>query len=117
MRYQPRGGSHGLDRYLRRNATFAEKRLWSGLRNLKSFKFRRQHRIARFVVDFYCAEVNLAIEVDGSAHFGEAARTRDYEREARLRALGIHILRFRNEHVLCDLGEVVRRIEEVCSFL
>ena len=117
MRYQPRGISHGRDRYLRLNATFAEKRLWSGLRSLKSFKFRRQHLIARFVVDFYCAEVNLAIEVDGSAHDGEVARNREYERDARLRALGIHVLRFRNEHVACDLGEVIRRIEEVCSFL
>ena len=117
MRYQPRGVSHGRDRYLRRNPTFAEKRLWYGLRHLKSFKFRRQHRIGRFVADFYCAEVKLAIEVDGSAHSGEAARMRDYDRDARLREMGIRVFRVRNEHVDCDLGEVVRRIEEVCLFL
>ena len=83
---------------------------------MKSFKFRRQHRIDRFIVDFYCAEVKLAIEVDGSIHRGEDAEFRDWERDEQLRALGIQVMRFPNEHVLDNLGEVVRRIEEVCSF-
>jgi very-short-patch-repair endonuclease len=117
MRYQDRANSHQRERKLRSAATRAEKRLWFGLRTLKSFKFRRQHRINRFIVDFYCASVKLAVEVDGSAHNGEDAEQRDWERDEQLRALGIRILRVRNEHVIDRLGEVVRKIEETCAFL
>ncbi len=116
VRRQSRLVSHEREKRLRSDATLAEKRLWPGLRSV-SFKFRRQHRIGKLIVDFYCPEVRLAIEVDGSVHSDETAMLRDFERGERLRALGIRVLHFRNEHVLANLGEVVSRIEEVCLFL
>lgn len=116
MRFQ-RGGGPKRARRLRRESTLPERRLWFGLRNLRTFKFRRQHRIGRYIVDFYCVEVKLAVEVDGSAHSGEAARLRDEERERNLRERGIRIIRFQNFDALWNVGEVVSTIEEVCSFL
>jgi very-short-patch-repair endonuclease len=113
MRHQSRLVSHRREKRLRSSSTPAEKRLWSGLRSL-SFKFRRQHRIGSVIVDFYCPEVRLALEVDGSVHSGETAVLHDFERDQRLRALGIRVLHFRNEHVLSNIAEVLSRIEDVC---
>src|SRR5262249_52941099 len=100
MRFQPRNLSHERERRLRRESTYAEQQLWRGLRRLRTFKFRRQHRIQNFAVDFYCPEVQLVVEVDGSAHEGENARVRDWERDAALRKLGLHVLHIRNELVI-----------------
>jgi very-short-patch-repair endonuclease len=116
VRFQSRLVSHRREKRLRSQPTLAEARLWSGLRSL-SFKFRRQHPVGRLVVDFYYPEVRLAVEVDGSVHSGETGMLHDFERDQKLRALGIHVLHVRNEHVLANLAEVVARIEEVCLFL
>ncbi len=116
MRYQDRQRSRGLEKWLRKNATTSEKHLWLGLRGL-SFKFRRQHRIGSFVVDFYCPEVRLAIEVDGSAHSGAEAIAHDRERDAALRRIGVSVLHFTNAEVLGRTGDVVSTIEDVCFFL
>jgi very-short-patch-repair endonuclease len=114
VRFQERGITHGRERYLRRNSTPAERRLWSALRTLRSFKFRRQHRIRRYVVDFYCPSVRLVIEVDGGVH--AAWHRNDDTRDHELRALGIRILRVSNDDVLLNLGEIVKRID-ACAFL
>ncbi len=116
MRYQARPQPRGREKWLRAHATNAEKTLWSALRML-SFKFRRQHRIGSFIVDFYCPEVRLAVEVDGGVHSHETAAMRDCERDKTLRRLGIHVLRFRNDEVFCGIAAVVRCIEDVCLFL
>ncbi|HWS70802.1 MAG TPA: endonuclease domain-containing protein, partial [Thermoanaerobaculia bacterium] len=113
--HQPRHVPRTLERALRQNATLAEQRLWSALRRSRGFKFRRQHRIGKCVVDFYCAEVRLAIEVDGSFH--ERRREEDSARDRSLRRLGVHVIRFRNEAVLEGLPVVVAAIEEVCAML
>jgi very-short-patch-repair endonuclease len=89
--------------------TPAEERLWYGLRGWKVGKFRRQHPLGRFVLDFYCAAGKLCVEVDGDVHDAQAER--DAERTAVLNAAGIHVLRFRNEEVLGDTPRVLRRIE------
>lgn len=115
MRYQPHGSAKRARR-LRQDATPAERQLWRGLRNL-AFKFRRQHRINRFILDFYCAEVRLAVELDGNIHYREDVRLRDEARDAELRALGIRVIHFRNEDVLWKVWEVVERIEDICAFL
>jgi len=89
---------------LRRSSTASEQRLWSWLRNrtFDGFKFRRQVPIGRYVVDFYCAALKLAIEVDGRQH--EAVWMADYDgkRTDDLRALGIEIVRLTNEQLARD---------------
>jgi very-short-patch-repair endonuclease len=115
MRHQARDRSHTRERQLRHNQTFTEQRLWSALRRSRYFRFRRQHRIGRYIVDFYCSEVRLVIEVDGGVH--EMQRAYDQRRDARLRRLGNHVLRFRNEEVLVAIAVVVNAIEDACTFL
>ena len=99
-------------RYLRRNATAAEKRLWSRLKNRQTagLKFRRQHPIATRVVDFFCAEAKLAIELDGSGHARHPARASDLDRELELQEKGIRVLRFRNREIFKNLSGVLNAI-------
>lgn len=111
--HQPRNFKHmmhNLASELRQRATLSESLLWEAIRNrqIEGYKFRRQVPIGGFVVDFYCAEQKLAIEVDGSSH-------RDREQEDRLRqqaieALGIRFLRFSAEQVETDLQSVLMEI-------
>jgi very-short-patch-repair endonuclease len=63
------------------------------------YDFDRQRPIDRYIVDFYCKELKLAIEIDGTSHDGAAAQQRDAERQARLESLGVQFLRFREEDV------------------
>lgn len=116
MRYQVRNRSHERERELRRNQTHGEHDLWKGLRRLHTFKFRRQHRIGRYVVDFYCAEVKL-VDVDGSTHQREYEREQDGIRDRYLRALGIAVLRLRDDEVFGAIQHVVGIIEEACLYL
>ncbi len=97
-----------LARDMRRVPTVAEEALWDRLRSkrLAGLKFRRQHPIGRFVIDFYCVERGLAIEVDGAIHHQQAAE--DAARQEYLEQRGIHFLRFNND-------DVVRSIEQVLS--
>ena len=100
-------------RELRKNQTPAEELLWQLLRNrkLNNWKFRRQHPIQDgFILDFFCAETKLAIEIDGGYH--EAATQREYDevRTKELEKYGVRIIRFRNEEVLEDPKSVLERI-------
>ena len=72
---------------LRNNQTYPENILWEALRNkkLRGVKFRREHPIGRFIVDFYSHKYKLVIEVDGSVHDQEEVRQRDLEREEELK--------------------------------
>ena len=99
-------------RELRNRSTEAEQKLWALLRNrqLKGKKFRRQHAIANYVVDFYCHECKLVIELDGNFHTVEEAKDYDKARTALLNELGIIVLRFWNEEVIRDSENVVRKI-------
>ena len=83
-------------RRLRKGATDAEKRLWSRLRNrqIGNLKFRRQHPFGNRVVDFFCEEAKLAIELDGSGHLTDRGQTSDLDREIELYEKGIRVLRF-----------------------
>ena len=96
---------------LRANMTQAEKYLWQELRKkqLSGFRFRRQFSVAGFVLDFYCPQVKLAIEVDGGYH--QDTQEYDQEREAIIRRLGIDFLRFTNAEVLQDWEIVNLKIE------
>lgn len=98
-------------RGMRREATPAEAKLWEALRGrgVGGFRFRRQHPVGRFVLDFYCPIRKLGVELDGGVH--DHQRERDAEREAVLAAGGYRVIRFRNEEVLTDLPAVLARIE------
>ncbi|MEE8200496.1 MAG: DUF559 domain-containing protein [Candidatus Acidoferrales bacterium] len=99
-------------RDLRRKQTDAESLIWSLLRNrrLGGFKFRRQHSIPPYIVDFYCHDANLAIELDGGQHNEPSERSRDERRAAFLQQHGIRVLRFWNHHVLRDTHVVLEAI-------
>ncbi len=106
-------------RQLRQNATPAEQILWQALRNrqLNGLKFRRQHPIGRFILDFYCAEKRLAVEVDGGQHADPDQRRDDQARTAALAAHGITVLRFWNHEVLNQLEAVLQAILETADQL
>ena len=97
---------------LRKNETEAEKALWQALRSrrLDGLKFRRQHPAKDFILDFYCHDYLLGIEVDGSVHENDEAKEYDKNRTAELENLGITLLRFKNEEVLTDLSKVLTEI-------
>src|SRR5437868_5481044 len=81
---------------LRSNLTPAEARLWSILKNsqLDGRKFRRQHSVGRYILDFYCASEKLAIELDGAKHFSGWGAHCDRERRLFLEQFGINVIRF-----------------------
>ena len=95
----------------RKQPTAAEAALWDILRSRRSLglKFRRQHAIGPYIVDFYCAEVSLAIEVDGPIH--DRQTEDDAARSAFLEAKGLRVLRVRNEAVLKHPEEVIDEIQ------
>jgi len=100
-------------RFLRKNQTEAEEMLWQLVRNkqLNGLKIRRQHPIEEgFILDFYCHEVRLAIEVDGGYHNKKDVYLADQDRTQRLNTMGIRVIRFTNEEVL-DNAEMV--LEEI----
>jgi len=101
---------------MRKNPTEAEKVLWEALRaNGLGVKFRQQHIIEDFIVDFYCNEYKVTVEVDGGYHNKADQMRSDKERTARLNELGYTELRFTNEEVLCDLDNVLKKIKTFCS--
>lgn len=99
-------------RQLRREQTEWEHSLWSRLRRrqLEGFKFRRQHPIGPFFVDFFCSEAKLVIEIDGSQHVDELAD--DKRRTDFLSDAGYHVLRFWNHEIRSDIETVLQRIAD-----
>jgi very-short-patch-repair endonuclease len=95
---------------MRCEPTPAEKQLWQKLKNkqLLGLKFRRQHSIDRFIVDFYCNKVRLVVEVDGSIH--EYTQAEDAWRQRFLQSLGLRVLRFSNAQVLNSMDGVLEAI-------
>ena len=89
-------------RLLRQTATDAEDLMWSCLRDrrVNKYKFRRQHPVKPYVLDFYCAELQLDIELDGGQHNNVEGRKHDAARAAFLTRRGIETLRFTNDEVL-----------------
>ena len=85
---------------LRNTMTPAEESLWKSLHiNEWKLKFRRQHPIANYIVDFYCHSLKLVIEIDGDVHNNDEVKKNDEEREADLKKLGLTVLRFKNEEI------------------
>lgn len=92
----------------------AEVIIWSKLKGkrLQGYKFRCQYSVDRFVVDFYCPKIKLAIEIDGDSHFVEGAEISDRERETIIESYGTIFLRFTNRDVTENLDGVIEKIIE-----
>jgi adenine-specific DNA-methyltransferase len=99
-----------LARVHRTGQTSAEAVLWQALRgrNLAGARFRRQHAIGLYIVDFYCSRARLVLEVDGSSH--DSSEEQDVIRQRTLEASGLRVLRFTNQQVLDSLDAVIEAI-------
>ncbi|MDX2156931.1 MAG: DUF559 domain-containing protein [Hyphomicrobiaceae bacterium] len=101
-----------LARGLRQRETSSEEKLWLALRNrqIDGWRFKRQAPCGRYVLDFYWAEAQLVIEVDGSQHMEPQHESRDSERTRHLESSGLRVLRFTNSDVLDNLEGVLDEI-------
>jgi very-short-patch-repair endonuclease len=102
-------------RALRQRMTPAEEKLWQYLRGkrLNGLKFRRQHPLEPFIADFYYAEYRLVVEVNGPTHLQRSLE--DAERTAQFEAFDYHVMPFKNEEILNNIDEVLRKIQVVCN--
>lgn len=92
-------------RALRKNLSKAKAILWNHVskKQLLGLKFRRQYSVDQYIIDFYCAELKLAVEIDGESHIGDADLEYDRRREEHIRKFGITFLRFPNTDVYRNL--------------
>ncbi|SIQ55976.1 endonuclease domain-containing protein [Aquipseudomonas alcaligenes] len=104
-------------RQLRREATDAETLLWRHLRGrqLSGHKFRRQHPLPPYVLDFYCEALRLGIELDGGQHYQNEGAEHDRQRAGCLLYQGVRLLRFSNRDVLLELPAVLERIYQAVA--
>ena len=104
---------------MRHSSTNAEQLMWQLLRakRFMKLKFRRQHVIASYIVDFYCHEIGLVIELDGSQHGTDDAIEYDAERTKFLEALGLTVVRYWNQDVLGRTDVVLEGLWNVCAEL
>ncbi len=101
-------------REMRHVRTPAEATLWRALRNRQTgFKFRRQHPIYRFIIDFYCAEAKLLIEVDGESHLETDQAAYDNARTEYLEDFGYKVIRFTNNDVRYNIHAVASEILQI----
>lgn len=98
---------------LRKTQTHAEELLWNYLKQKPlGYKFRRQHPLGNFILDFYCHSLKLVIEVDGSIHDIEEVAENDKIRDAALKNVGLTIMRFTNDEVEHHLEAVIQTIHQ-----
>ncbi len=102
-----------LARKLRKDMTLSEVLLWNELKQAKmmGYDFLRQRPMDNFIVDFYCKDLRLVIEIDGSSHHSEEAYERDMLRQQRLESMGVHFLRFDDLEVKRNISNVLAVIE------
>ena len=103
----------GFRKNLRRNLTPAEATLWKMLKgsNLQGRKFRCQHSVGRYILDFYCPTERLAVELDGEGHYNALTQIHDTERRWFLQSQGIKVIRFENKFVFEEPAILLERIE------
>lgn len=98
---------------LRENSTKSESILWERLKNKQlGYKFRRQHPLGTFILDFYCHEAKLCIEVDGEYHHKSDQILYDQERTNQIMASGLNVIRFDNSRIINHIEEVVSEIRQ-----
>ena len=102
---------------LRNTGTSAEAVLWTYLkaRQIAGRKFRRQHSIANYIVDFYCPEERLVIELDGQSHYNVGGQISDDNRDEYLKSLGLTILRVENKWIFKNIEGVLEEIKCIFS--
>ncbi len=102
-----------LARKLRKEMTFGEVLLWNELKldQFWGFDFDRQRCLDNYIVDFYCKELMLAIEIDGMSHGNEEAFAKDEKRQLKLESLGVKFIRFTEAEVKNDMLNVLRALE------
>jgi very-short-patch-repair endonuclease len=110
-----KGKTYERAKELREEITPAEQKLWAALRvrQLGGYKFRRQHPLGPFIVDFYCNKAKLVIELDGDTHAEQ--ETYDNERTEWLESHGLRVIRFTNNDVHTNLDGVAQEILRVCE--
>ncbi|OGE78187.1 MAG: hypothetical protein A2751_03445 [Candidatus Doudnabacteria bacterium RIFCSPHIGHO2_01_FULL_46_14] len=98
---------------LRTDMPPAERILWGHLKNksVLGVKFRRQYSVGKYIVDFYCPLLKLAIEIDGDSHFDDNSARLDKDRQAYIQSFGIKFLRFTNQEIYKNLEAVLEEIE------
>ena len=103
---------------LRNKMTSAERIIWEHIHiNEWRLKFRRQHPISNYIVDFYCHQLRLIIEIDGDIHSLEDVKKNDAIREKELKGLGLTLIRFQNEEVYKNSKSVIKKIDEIIEHL
>jgi tryptophan synthase alpha chain len=109
-----KGSTYENAKFLREFKTKAEDKLWQKLRSrqLNNLKFRRQHPFGEYVLDFYCNEVKLCVEVDGNIHNNKLIIENDEERTKILNENGITVIRFKNEDIIGNIKKVLKNISE-----
>jgi len=111
-----RASSHlfGFAKSLRKNPTKAEEKLWQYLRgNQTGYKYRRQHPLLNYIVDFYCHTLKLVIEIDGDIHLDPTVQLEDENKESSLVANDFMIFRFSNNQVLEEIEYVLKTIYSI----
>lgn len=103
-----------MARELRRQQTHAETILWGYLKTKPSgYKFRRQHPLGIYIVDFYCHKLKLVIEADGSIHDVKEIKEHDRERQSAIEKSNIKVIRFTNDQILNELETVIEEIQNL----
>lgn len=103
-----------IRRDLRLESTLAEELLWQKIRNRKflMLKFKRQHSIGNYVVDFYCANPRIIIELDGAVHLEKEQKEKDKHHDENLTEMNYLVFRFSNEDVLNNIKNVLEQMEK-----
>ncbi|MBU0660965.1 endonuclease domain-containing protein [Patescibacteria group bacterium] len=112
--YQNQSSTRERRKLLRKQATKSEQILWQELRGKQlGIKFRRQYNIDYYIVDFYCHELRLILEIDGNIHGENKQRLKDIERQTYLEEQGYTIVRYRNEQILNELDIVLEQLWQI----
>lgn len=115
------GASHLIfenAKQLRKNMTGAEKILWMHLKaGINGCKFRRQHLMGLYIADFYCYNVKLDIEIDGSVHNHDDVKALDQIREKELQNWGYTVIRFTNQEIIGQIENVLERISDIVNLI
>ena len=106
-------------RKLRRNSTHVEELVWNFIRNrqLLGYKFRRQYSVDRYVIDFYCSEIKLAVELDGASHNSVEQKIYDLKRQKELEAFGIKFLLISDDEIFSNPNKAFEKIEKAIKNL
>jgi very-short-patch-repair endonuclease len=106
-------------RKLRQNQTNAEELVWRYLRDrqMLGYKFRRQYSVNHFVIDFYCPELKLAVEIDGASHNNPEQQKKDISRQKYVEAFNIKIVRIKDKELLENPNKAFNKLEAAIKLL